>query len=291
MSASGLKDGEPVRPPLMVAIAGASGSGKSTLATELARSMGGFHFSMDSYYRDLSHLPFEERTKKNFDDPGLIEVPMLIGDVAALAQGRTIERPVYDFAEYIRVPGETDRIVPGAMVIVEGLFSLYFPELRPLYQLSVFVDAPDDVCFERRLERDVRERGREAASVKAQYDATVRPCGMAFVRPLIDFADLVLEGSDSLDYKVELVVNTLRKRGLLDRLSSRARGDRSHFLRPLAFVVHFGNSYRILTYLGSNLITCFVFLAVCESSSTFSVTPAGRRRPALRPPRPRCWPG
>ena len=95
---------------------------------------------------------------------------------------------------------------------------MYFPELRPFYQLSVYVDTPDDVCFTRRMKRDVEERGREPETVRRQYDATVRPCGLAFVRPLIDFADLVLEGTEALDFKVERVVAAIRKRGLLQRM-------------------------------------------------------------------------
>jgi uridine kinase len=202
-------------PPVMLAVAGASGSGKTTLAAELTRALGGLHFSLDTYYRDLSHLPLEQRALQNFDDPAMIEVPLLASHIAELAQGHTIERPVYSFAEYIRVPGETETIRPGSVVVVEGLFTLYFPELRPFYQFSIYVDTADDVCFGRRLKRDVEERGRDPESVRLQYDATVRPCGLAFVRPLIDFADLVVDGTDPLDFKVELAVNTLKKRGLL----------------------------------------------------------------------------
>ena len=207
-------------PPVMLAVAGASGSGKTTLAAELARALGGLHFSLDSYYRDLSDLPPEQRALRNFDDPAMIEVPLLASHIAELSRGHAIERPVYSFAEYIRIPGETETIRPGAVVVVEGLFSLYFPELRPFYQLSVYVDDSDDVCFARRLRRDVEERGRVAESVRRQYDATVRPCGLAFVRPLIDFADLVVDGTDPLDFKIEQVVNTMRKRGLLSNFET-----------------------------------------------------------------------
>jgi len=205
-------------PPVILAVAGASGSGKTTLASELARTLGGLLFSLDSYYRDLSHLPLQERGLRNFDDPSMIEAPLLVRHLADLARGQAIERPVYSFSEYIRVPGETETVNPGSLVVVEGLFSLYYPELRPYYQLSVFVDTPDDVCFARRLKRDMEERGRDPESVRRQYEATVRPCGLAFVRPLIDFADLVLEGTDPLDFKVELVVSALKKRGLLGRI-------------------------------------------------------------------------
>lgn len=204
-------------PPLMLAVAGASGSGKTTLAEELARTLGGLHFSLDSYYRDLGHLPLEERALKNFDDPAMIEVGLLASHIGRMAQGYSIARPVYDFAAYTCVEGETETVQPGALVVVEGLFTLYFPELRPFFQLSVYVDTPDDICFARRLKRDVEERGRAPESVRRQYDATVRPCGLAFVRPLIDFADLVVDGTDPLDFKVEQVIGALKKRGLLSR--------------------------------------------------------------------------
>jgi uridine kinase len=204
-------------PPVMLAVAGASGSGKTTLADELARALGGIHFSLDSYYRDLGHLAWEERTRANFDDPAMMEVALLAEHVAELAAGRPIERPLYDFAAYTRVPAETERVTPGKLVVVEGLFALNYPELRPYYQLSVFVDTPDDVCYARRMKRDVEERGRDPESIRKQYDATVRPCGLAFVRPLAEIADLVVDGTDPLDFKVEQIVRALRRRGLLDR--------------------------------------------------------------------------
>jgi len=207
-------------PPVMLAVAGASGSGKTTLAAELARTLGGLHFPLDTYYHDLGHLPLEERALQNFDDPAMIDVPLLASHLQTLSQGHRIERPLYSFAEFTRLPGRTETIHPGSLVVVEGLFALYFADLRPFYQLSVFVDTPDDVCFARRLKRDVEERGRDPESVRRQYDATVRPCGLAFVRPLIDFADLVVDGGDSLDFKIELVVNGLKKRGLLGRLDA-----------------------------------------------------------------------
>jgi uridine kinase len=199
----------------MVAVAGASGSGKTTLAAELARTLGGIYFPLDNYYRDLGHLPWEERTKVNFDDPAMMDTALLVEHIAALAAGRPVERPVYDFAAYTTVPGVTETVRPGAFVVVEGLFALSFAELRPYYQLGVYVDTPDDVCFARRLKRDVEERGRDPESVRRQYAATVRPCGLAFVRPLAEIADLVVDGTDPLDFKVEQVVSALRKRRLL----------------------------------------------------------------------------
>jgi uridine kinase len=200
---------------VMLAIAGCSGSGKTTLAAELARTLGGVHFHFDNYYYDLSHLPPAERARQNFDDPALIESPLLIAHVATLAQGYPIERPVYDFATYIRVPGQTEPFDPGPFVVVEGLFALYYPQLLPLYQLRVYIDTPDEVCFERRLKRDVQDRGRTPESVRRQYDATVRPASLAFVRPSAANADLTVDGTGALDWKVERVVTEMRARGLL----------------------------------------------------------------------------
>ncbi len=199
---------------VVLGIAGASGSGKTTLATELARTLEGVHFPLDNYYRDLSHLPLDERARQNFDDPDLIESPLLARDVGALARGEAIERPLYDFSTYIRIPGQTETIAVGSFLLVEGLFALHYPELLPLYQLRVYVDTPDDVCFERRLKRDMEERGRTADSVRRQYDATVRPASLKWVRPSATNADLTVDGTEALDWKVEEVLAAVRERGL-----------------------------------------------------------------------------
>jgi uridine kinase len=146
-------------PPTVLGIAGCSGSGKTTLAAELARTLGGLRYHLDDYYLDLGHLPLEERMKQNFDDPAMIEVALLAEHVGALGRGDSVNRPVYDFATYTRVPGRTERVDAGPFLVVEGLFALYYPELSKLYSLRVYIDTPDSLCFERRLKRDVEERG------------------------------------------------------------------------------------------------------------------------------------
>jgi uridine kinase len=100
-------------------------------------------------------------------------------------------------------------------VLVEGLFALYDPQLLPLYQLRVYIDTPDELCFERRLKRDIEERGRTPESVRRQYEATVRPSSLAFVRPSAAHADLTVDGAGALDWKVERVLTEMRSRGLL----------------------------------------------------------------------------
>jgi len=202
-------------PPTLLAIAGCSGSGKTTLADELARSLGGLRFHLDDYYLDLGHLPFAARTQENFDDPAMIELPLLAAQVRALAKGKTIERPIYDFATYTRVPGRTETVRPGPYLIVEGIFALHFAELLPHYHLRIFVDAPEALCFERRLKRDMIERGRSENSVRSQYQSTVLPASLAYVRPSAANADLILDGTGSLDWKVERVLAEMRRRGLL----------------------------------------------------------------------------
>lgn len=202
-------------PPVVLAIAGCSGSGKTTLAAELARALGGVHFHFDNYYRDLAHMPLAERAQQNFDDPALIESALLIEHVAALAQGKAIKRPLYDFATYVRAPGQTETFRPGPYLLVEGLFALYYPELLPLCQLRVYIDTPDELCFERRLKRDMEQRGRTPESVRRQYDLTVRPASLAYVRPSAVHADLTVDGTGALDWKVERVVTEMRSRGLL----------------------------------------------------------------------------
>jgi len=202
-------------PPTVLGIAGCSGSGKTTLANELARTLRGLRFHLDDYYLDLSDLPLDERVKKNFDDPALIEVPLLARDIAALARGESIDRPIYDFGTYTRVRGRSQCVTAGPFLIVEGLFALHYSELLPCYHLRVYVDTPDALCFERRLKRDVEERGRTPELVREQYDRTVRPTSLAYVRPSAANADLVVDGTGNLDWKVERVMTEMRKRGLL----------------------------------------------------------------------------
>jgi uridine kinase len=202
-------------PPAVLGIAGCSGSGKTTLASELARTLGGIHFHLDNYYLDLGHMPRAERAQQNFDDPALIEITLLAEHVAALARGDAIERPLYDFSTHTRVKDRTERVIAGRFLVIEGLFALHYPELLPLYNLRVYVETPDEVCFERRMKRDTEERGRTPESVRLRYEATVRPSSLKFVRPSAVSADLSVDGTGALDWKVEHVLAEMRARGLL----------------------------------------------------------------------------
>ena len=201
--------------PILIGIAGCSGSGKTTLASELATQLNATLFPLDLYYRDLSQFPLDERDKRNFDHPDSLESELFIRHIRDLAQGKTIQRPVYDFSRHARVAGAFDPITPKSFVIVEGILALHYPELPPLYHFSVYVDAPNELCLKRRIYRDMRERGRTEESVRAQFEATARPMAELYVLPSRAHASITVQGTDSLDWSIEQVFNGLRKAKLL----------------------------------------------------------------------------
>lgn len=203
--------------PLVIAIAGCSGSGKTTLARELASEFEATIFPFDLYYRDLSHLPKEQRDKSNFDHPDSLESELIFEHIRLLSDGLPIRRPVYDFKTHSRVPNQFDPVTPTQVVIVEGILALHYPELLPFYNFSVYVDAPNEICLNRRIYRDMRERGRTEESVRAQFDATARPMAELYVIPSQHRADMVVKGTEALDWSIESIRVTLRKRNLLPR--------------------------------------------------------------------------
>jgi uridine kinase len=200
---------------VVIAIAGCSGSGKTTLARELATQLDATLFPLDLYYRDLSQFPLDTRHKLNFDHPDSLESELIVEHVRALAAGKTIERPVYDFKTHSRVVGAFEKIVPARVVIVEGILALHYEELVPCYDFSVYVDAPHEVCLARRIHRDVRERGRTEESVRVQFEETARPMAEQYVVPSAERASITVEGTDSLDWSVEQILQRLRSAGLM----------------------------------------------------------------------------
>lgn len=194
----------------IIAVAGPSCAGKSELAKGLARELPCSVLLLDNYYRDLSSLAPAERVRVNFDAPISLDHDLLMEQVHALSRGETVERPLYDFATHTRVPrGET--LAPREFLIMEGLFALYWPELRELASTKVFVDAPDNVCLSRRQLRDVAERGRTVESVLAQFNRTVQPMAALHVRPTFKYADLVLSGEQPLPRSVDTVLTHVRR--------------------------------------------------------------------------------
>jgi uridine kinase len=162
----------------------------------------------DEYYHDLVHLDPAERAVVNFDHPDSLDVDLLVAHMAALLAGRPAEVPVYDFSTHTRT-GRTRLVQPGPVVVVDGILVLAFPAIRECLDISVFVEAPAEVRLTRRLDRDVRERGRTPESVRAQFAATVAPMHEAFVSPCRAFADLVLDGQGDLSANLDLILDRL----------------------------------------------------------------------------------
>ena len=201
--------------PTIVGVGGCSGSGKITLARELALQLSATLFPLDFYYRDLSHLSLERRDHYNFDHPDSLEHDLIVAHVASLRERRSIDRPTYDFSTHSRVPGVTEHITPTEFILVEGILALHYGDLLPLFDFTVYVDAPHHVCLRRRIDRDVRERGRTEESVRQQFEIYAMPMADEYVLPSRRRASLTVDGTEALDWSVELVLAGLQDRGLL----------------------------------------------------------------------------
>ena len=199
---------------VLIGIGGGTGSGKTTVARRIAQSLGEEKCAilpMDNYYMDMSHLRIEERRLLNYDHPDVIEYRLLVEHLQRLLRGETVQIPTYDFVTYTRKP-ETVNFAPKKVVLVEGIFALYYEELRRLYELSLYVDAESDIRFIRRLMRDMNERGRSVESVVNQYLSTVKPMHDAYVEPTKRYADIVVPKGGHNDRAIEVVVNYITKR-------------------------------------------------------------------------------
>ena len=202
----------PTAGPLIIGVAGGSGSGKTTIADSIVDAIGSESVALiqhDSYYRDQTHLPVEERAKVNYDHPDSLETDLLVTHLEALLAGEAIERPVYDFTVHNRAD-ETVTVEPKPAVIVEGILVLYEPGLRRLMDLKVYVDTDADLRIVRRLDRDMTERGRTFASVQQQYLETVRPMHLQFVEPSKRYADIVIPEGYNLG-AVGTVISAIRE--------------------------------------------------------------------------------
>jgi len=193
---------------IIIGISGASGSGKSLLSNTIVNEIGSDRvavISEDAYYKDLSDLPFEERTKVNFDHPDALDHDLMIDQLSKLKSGHSVEVPVYDHALYIRT-GETKHVSNNSDIIVlEGILLFAEPSLRDLFDIRIYVDTAPDMCFIRRLQRDVEERGRTMESVIEQYQKTVRPMFLKFVEPSKRYADIIVPHGGKNRIAIEVI--------------------------------------------------------------------------------------
>ena len=194
----------------VLGLAGGSGAGKTTLVDGLTSRLRGEVSVLwfDEYYHDLMHLSPEQRAAVNFDHPDSLDQVLLIKHLDGLLAGRSVDVPIYDFATHTRT-GRTRRVEPRPVVVVDGILVLAVPDLRSRLDLAVFVDAPAEVRLARRMYRDVRERGRTTASVRAQFEATVAPMHEAFVDPSAEHADLRLDGTGDLNANLDVVADAV----------------------------------------------------------------------------------
>lgn len=198
--------------PLVIGVAGGSGSGKTTVVNYLCEEFSAdniLRIEHDSYYRELGHLPFEERVKQNFDHPASLETELMIRHVQALMEGYPVEVPVYDFELHTR-KDETITATPSDVILIDGILIFSEPDLLDLMDVKIFVDTDDDVRLLRRLQRDIEERGRTLESVLSQYEKFVRPMHLEFVEPSKRYADIIIPRGGKNKVALEMVTALIR---------------------------------------------------------------------------------
>lgn len=200
---------------LIIGIAGGTGSGKSTVVKKIISKLPEGEvalISQDSYYKDNSHLPLDERQKINFDHPSSLEFDLLAKHLQELKEDKSIEEPTYSYLTCTRNK-ETKTVEPRKVVIVEGILVLTDPVLRDMFNIKLFVYADDDVRLSRVIQRDIVERGRTVKTVLERYDATVKPMHQQFIEPSKKYADLIIPQGGHNKVAID-ILTTLVKRYL-----------------------------------------------------------------------------
>ena len=200
--------------PLIIGIAGGSGSGKSTVARKVAEALSQSSVAfldMDAYYRNFAHLPMEERKRVNWDHPEAFDTELLASQVRALCEGRSVDKPVYDFVSHTR-SARTECVNPADVVVLDGILLFVDETLRTLCDIKVFVDADADIRLVRRLKRDVMKRGRTLEEVIAQYLETVHPMHLQFVEPSKRYADVIVPRGGHNTIAIEMIVAKIQHR-------------------------------------------------------------------------------
>lgn len=180
---------------MIIGIAGGTGSGKTTVVRRIIESLpeGSVAVvSQDSYYKDSSHLPWEERRAQNFDEPRAFDWELLYKNLLALREGKCVDEPVYDYATCSRLPGRSTRIEPRPVIILEGIMALVDPSIRAILDMKVFVDADSDERLIRVLRRDMVERGRTLDDLVNRYQTIIKPMHNMHIEPTKAFADLIV---------------------------------------------------------------------------------------------------
>jgi uridine kinase len=198
---------------LTIGIAGGTGSGKTTVVQQIVEQLPEGEvcvISQDSYYKDTSHLSYDERVNINFDHPKAIDFDLMALHIQELQKGNSIEQPVYSFVEHNRT-SETITTHPKKVVIVEGILILTHPEIRDLFDIKLYVHADSDERLIRRLKRDIVERGRDLNEVLNRYQTTLKPMHQEFIEPTKEYADIIIPTNRYNTVAVDLIRNIIHQ--------------------------------------------------------------------------------
>lgn len=198
--------------PVIIGVAGGSGSGKTTVCNKIYEYFSGKSIAMiehDSYYRDQSDITFEERLKTNYDHPFAFDTDLLVEHLTKLQNHERIEVPVYDYKRHTRSQ-ETIPVEPRDVIIIEGILILEDKRLRDLMDIKIYVDTDDDLRIIRRIERDMKERGRSLESIINQYLSVVRKMHEQFVEPSKKYADIIIPEGGHNKVAIDLVISKIR---------------------------------------------------------------------------------
>ncbi|MDG1660821.1 MAG: uridine kinase [Winogradskyella sp.] len=199
---------------LIIGIAGGTGCGKTTVVNTILKELPQDEvvvISQDSYYKDTTHLSYEERVKINFDHPRSIDFDLLVNHLNELRKGNTIQQPVYSFVQHNRT-GDSVLTKPRKVIIVEGILILTNPEIRDLFDIKIFVHADSDERLIRRLKRDISERGRDIDEVLDRYQNTLKPMHQQFIEPMKEYADIIIPNNKYNTVAVDIVKTIISER-------------------------------------------------------------------------------
>ncbi|EPR74311.1 Uridine kinase [Winogradskyella psychrotolerans RS-3] len=199
---------------LIIGIAGGTGCGKTTVVNTILKELPEGEvgvISQDSYYKDTSHLSFEERVKINFDHPRSIDFELLEQHLIELRAGNSINQPVYSFVKHNRT-GDVIVTKPRKVMIVEGILILSHAEIRDLFDIKIYVHADSDERLIRRLRRDITERGRDINEVLQRYQSTLKPMHQQFIEPMKEYADIIIPNNKYNTVAVDIVKTIINER-------------------------------------------------------------------------------
>ncbi len=192
---------------LIIGIAGGTGCGKTTVVNKIIKKLPEGEvgvISQDSYYKDTTHLSYDERIKINFDHPRSIDFDLLEQHLKELKNGNAVHQPVYSFVKHNRT-GDTILTHPRKVMIVEGILILTNPELRDMFDIKIFVHADTDERLIRRLKRDITERGRDIDEVLMRYQTTLKPMHDQFIEPMKEYADIIIPNNKHNTVAIDIV--------------------------------------------------------------------------------------